>query len=268
MSKFYLFPNASVSQMFGCLIKTENHTIVIDGGTIYDAEQLYNFLKDNNINKIDGWFFTHPHHDHIGCFIQFNKIASDVEISKIFYCFPEKNFLEKQTARFPLEQDHWNDYYTWEKRYNTHKIKRGDVLTYDDVEIQVLRVYNPEIQNNFINNVSAVYKIKGNKKSVLILGDLGVEGGDELLSLYTPNHLKTDYTQLAHHGQKGVSYDFYKKIKPTRCIWASPLWLWNNDLGAGFNTAQFQTVLTRSWMNELGAIEHLIEKDGLISFEI
>ena len=92
MSKFYLFPNASVSQMLCCLIKTENHTIVIDGGTIYDAEQLYNFLKDNNINKINGWFFTHPHHDHIGCFIQFNKIACDVEISKIFYYFSKKIF--------------------------------------------------------------------------------------------------------------------------------------------------------------------------------
>ena len=45
-------------------------------------------------------------------------------------------------------------------------------------------------------------------------------------------------------------------------------WLWNNDRGEGFNTAQYKTVETRTWMNELKPKRNIIEKDGDITIEI
>ena len=78
--------------------------------------------------------------------------------------------------------------------------------------------------------------------------------------------LQADYTQMSHHGQWGVSKAFYDYIHPRRCIWPSPDWLWDNDLGEGFDTGPFQTVRTRQWMADLGVTEHFVEKDGIQAF--
>jgi len=101
----------------------------------------------------------------------------------------------------------------------------------------------------------------------LILGDLGIEGGNELMKNSSLALLQADYTQMAHHGQWGVSKKFYDYIKPQKCIWASPDWLWNNDAGEGFDTGPWQTVRTREWMAALGATEHIVEKDGIQAIE-
>ena len=123
-------------------------------------------------------------------------------------------------------------------------------------------MYNPNIIHNYTNNSSLVFRIDSPKKSVLILGDLGEECGDEIIENCLLSDLQTDYVQLSHHGQCGVSGEFYKRIKPQTCIWASPHWLWNNDSGAGFDTGPWQTVKTRKLMESLGVKENIIEKDG------
>lgn len=269
MADFYLLGNTSHSQMFGCVIKTKNKTIVIDGGTCKDSKQLVNFLKNESDSHVDAWFFTHPHHDHIGCFVDIKKNWPCIAVDKIYYHFPS---LADETyaacARSELEASLWKDVKEWDARYQTYKVSVDDSFDFDDVKIRVLRVFNPDITNSCINNSSTVYRIEGKQRSILILGDLGIEGGVELISKCPFDLLHADYTQMAHHGQKGVSRDFYEYIKPKRCIWASPEWLWNNDQGNGFDTGIFQTVRTREWMEALGVTEHFVEKDGIQKIEI
>ena len=155
----------------------------------------------------------------------------------------------------------------WKTRHQTYNLLEGDHFEFDDVRIRVLRVFNPDIKDNCINNSSAVYRIDGPRRSILILGDLGVEGGNELMNKYSLDMLHTDYTQMAHHGQNGVSKEFYEYIKPQRCIWAAPEWLWDNNRRNGFDTDIYQTVRTREWVAELGAVEHIVEKDGIQCFD-
>ena len=143
----------------------------------------------------------------------------------------------------------------------------GESFFFDDLTLTVLRVYNPNITRDFVNNSSSVFRIENKNKSFLILGDLSVEGGAELLKNCPLELLQTDYTQMAHHGQNGVNREFYERIKPKRCIWTTPEWLYNNDLGNGFDTGPYKTVQTREWMDELEAIEHFIEKDGMQTIE-
>ena len=268
MADFYLLGNTSHTQMFGCVIKTKNKTIVIDGGTYKDSKQLLDFLKNESDSHVDAWFFTHPHHDHIGCFVDIRKNAPSVIVDTIYYHFPElSDNVYAPLARNAMEATLWQDVNEWNVRYHTHKISVDDCFDFDDVKIRVLRVFNPAITNNCINNSSTVYRIEGNQRSILILGDLGVEGGIELMRNCSFELLHTDYTQMAHHGQNGVSREFSEYIKPKRCIWASPEWLWNNDQGNGFDTGIFQTVRTREWMSELGVTEHFVEKDGIQKIE-
>ena len=56
--------------MMGCVIKTKNQTIVVDGGTEQDYPQLITFLKEKSNLEVDAWFLTHMHNDHIGAFVK------------------------------------------------------------------------------------------------------------------------------------------------------------------------------------------------------
>lgn len=271
MSKLYFLGNSTKVQMFGCVIVSGEHTIVIDGGSFGDNRQLSDLLLDVSGGHVDAWFFTHPHHDHIGAFYKIIKHPNKITVDKIYHCFPTLEALKKYGSRHEGEIALWEHLFlAFDESYkdNICILNENDVFEFGEVMISVMRVYNERILENFVNNSSSVLRIDGKSASVLILGDLGKEGGDEVKGKCSRESLQTDYTQMAHHGQNGVKRDFYEYIRPKRCLWPSPDWLWDNDNGDGFDTGPWQTVRTREWMNELGVTEHIIEKDGTQIIEI
>ena len=265
MALFYLMGTASNSQMLGCVVQTKNNTLVIDGGTSGDGLQLVDLLKEKADSKVDAWFFTHPHQDHIGAFYYASQFA-DIDVRKIYYNFPSVEEVVKN-QRSPDEPDMWKNVSPlFEDKYiaQTQVIEKNEIFTFDDVKVKVLRVYNPQlVNNNFLNESSAVYRIYNDTSSFLILGDLGTDGGAEVMKNCALADLQTEYTQMAHHGQNGVTKEFYDYIKPKKCLWPTPNWLWdNNQDGKGYNTGPWNTLLTRAWMNDLGVTEHYVAKDG------
>ena len=298
MSQFYLLGNSTQIQMFGCVIMTDSKTIVIDGGTVGDAAQLEQFLRthrpplshltETDPIKVDLWLLTHPHHDHFGAFLTLSTSLPDLSVEKLCCHFPSNADLRKYEGRNEAEMQLWDTFDRLaQERYAAclHRNAVGDTFTADELTVKVLRVYDPAITPNFVNNSSTVYKITGTHASVLILGDLGVEGGDQLMAMYPDDAAHTadsaydgkhcsrtalyaDYTQMAHHGQNGVSRTCYEYMCPKACLWPAPDWLWDNNNGTGFDRGPWNTVRTREWMDALGVRTHLIEKDGTQSFEI
>ena len=85
MAKFYLLGNQTPSQMFGCVVKAANKTIVIDGGCLGDESQLIELLTNVSNGYVDAWFFTHPHSDHIGCFYGICMGHKKIKVDKIYH---------------------------------------------------------------------------------------------------------------------------------------------------------------------------------------
>jgi beta-lactamase superfamily II metal-dependent hydrolase len=271
MAKLYFLGNSTPTQMLGIVIKTAERTIVIDGGTQGDSAMLADFLIKRSGGAVDAWFFTHPHHDHIGAFVEICKSNPEILIKKIICNFPSIAQLKKFGTRDESEYALWNRFFKiLSSKFKSDCIcaKAGDIYDFGEITVSVLRVFNEEITCNFVNNSSSVYRIDSADKRVLILGDLGAEGGDEVMKNVKAADLIADYTQLAHHGQSGVSKEFYEYIKPKTCLWAAPDWLWNNDKGGGFDTGPWQTVRTREWMDSLGVENHIIEKDGTAEIQL
>ena len=265
MAKLYFLGNSTNSQMFGCVIQTTKKTFVIDGGTSGDYLQLLKILKENSNSHVDAWFFTHPHHDHIGAFLQICKNNPDIMVDRVLCNFPDIDMLKKYGTRSENEIVMWKEFEELmcsRFRDGFHRIKRGEVFEFDEIKVNVLRVFNEKIVSNFVNNSSAVYRIDSPDTRVLILGDLGVDGGEDVMKSCSAKTLYANYTQLSHHGQDGVNEEFYKYIRPQISLWAAPEWLWNNDNGGGFDSGPWTTVQTRKWMQKLGVTEHIIEKDG------
>ena len=271
MASLYFLGNSTKVQMFGCVIVSGEKTVVIDGGSFGDNHQLTDLLLKVSGGKVDAWFFTHPHHDHIGAFYKIIKHHPEIIVDKIYHHFPALDELKEYGSRHEGEITLWEHLFSkfdGELSDKIYRLSENDHYEFNGVKITVLRVYNEQIHDNFVNNSSTVYRIDGESTSILILGDLGKEGGDDVKAKCSRDSLMTDYTQMAHHGQNGVKRDFYEYIKPKRCLWPSPDWLWDNDNGDGFDTGPWQTVRTREWMESLGITEHLIEKDGTQIIEI
>ena len=199
MATFYLMGNASDCQMFGCVILTGSKTVVIDGGTTEDTDQMVTFLREKANSHVDAWFFTHPHYDHIGCFAKIRTDFPDITVDKIYRHFPSVDSLLPY-SRKEEETYLYQDTAKWHTTCPVHKVSVGEIFTFDDVSIRVLRVYNPRITDGFVNNSSAIYRLEGSASSILILGDLDNSAEQELMDLCPPELLRADYTQMSHHG--------------------------------------------------------------------
>jgi len=240
--------------------------VVMDGGMKEEELYLRGFLAALG-NEVEAWFISHPHHDHIGALNEILKKPGDISIKKIYHSeFPQAYYEKFDTVYKPVTAEFYAN--LRESGIEVINItKPGKIIQIDKTKFKILSVTNEDITVNIYNNNSMVIKVWDQKKSFLFLGDLAEEGGDILLNGPYRGDLNCDYLQVAHHGQRGVRMDFYRSIEFKACLWPTPLWLWNNDRGEGFDTDHFETIETRNLMDELGIKEHYVSWEGLVRIE-
>ncbi len=261
----YMLCSVTPRQMNSFIITTdEGGVIVVDGGFAEDAEKLLGTLRTVTGEKkphIDGWFLTHAHDDHISAFVRLvTEFYGQFSFDRVYYNFPSYQFFE----HYENSEAHTTaEFYAALPRFADRIciVSTDDVYEIKGAKFEFLYTYDTVITFNAVNNSSSVFKMTLGGKTVLFLGDLGVEAGKKLLST-RGGALKSDFVQMAHHGQNGVDFDVYRAIAPSACLWCTPKWLWDNDAGLGYNTHVFKTVVVRGWMDELGVREHYVTKDG------
>ena len=253
-------------QMMGYILKTNNKVIVIDGGTKDDAENLKFYINKYG-GKVDYWFMTHLHDDHLGAFTEIVK-DENVEICNIYASLNDKEWYRvNEPSRYDFAEEFLNILSDEKIKNKVHSPDLNEKLTIDNIKVEILGIRNPEITENPGNEQSMVIRFDTHKSSMIILGDTGVKSSEKLLN-NQKEKLDCDVVQMAHHGQNGATKELYQAISPKICLWPTPEWLWNNDPGTGYNTGIWKTIETRSWMEELNVQNNYIEKDGDITIEI
>ena len=266
----HLLHSQTPIQMESFIITTESGRIIaIDGGHREDARYFVDYLKALTGAErpcIDAWFLTHSHKDHVSAFFEVvQNMSNEVEIGKVYYNFPSVQFFKRG-----LPPD-YSALKTAEQFYSLLPlfadkvciVSSGDTYEIGEAKIEILYTTDPEITANVTNNSSTVFRMTLGGKTALFLGDCGVEAGNKILAKYAgTDMLKCDVCQMAHHGQQGVSREFYEAVRPEICLWCTPRWLWENDAGLGFNTHVFKTVEVRGWMEELGVKKNYIDMNG------
>ena len=257
------FPNRQNPQMMCYVLRTSNgQTIVFDGGRKYDVPYLVDLLKKECDGKVDAWFLTHAHNDHCGALADILLNSPDaIEIKDLYYNFPEQEWLDTYE-----ESDKAFTAVIFDglaKFKGAKKPEPGQTFEYGPLKMECLNDFDLSLHMNAINNSSICYRLDVAGKSILILGDLGYEGGDRVLEAQR-DKLDCDFCQMAHHGQQGVRRSFYEAVKPRFTLWPTPDWLWRNDSGKGDGSGPFKTLDTRSWCAELGVEQYFVSKDGLI----
>lgn len=236
--------------------------IVMDGGFPEEAFTLRGFIGALG-NEVEAWFISHPHDDHMGALWEILKQGTqDLRIKAIYH----SRITDKVIEAEPTEAGKTRDFY---ERLSSCEAKvvdlqqPGQVFDFDGMKLKILSVATQLVTNPYNNN-SMIMRVWDKKKSLVFLGDAGIECGDLALKGPFAKDLDCDYLQMAHHGQNGCSEEFYRSIKFRACLWPTPMWVWNNDMGKGFDTAHLATVRTREWMDKIGIKEHHVSvRDGL-----
>ena len=145
--------------------------------------------------------------------------------------------------------------------------KLGEQIAIDGLAIEVLSLADENgPKQNAINNASMVLRVSTPGTSILFLADLGLEGGRRLLAGPMAGRLRSEYVQMAHHGQNGVGREVYEAVKARYALWPTPHFLY--DMPEPWMKTQFRTAEVRQWMRELGIQKDYIMKDGLIGLQL
>lgn len=236
--------------------------IVMDGGYGTEKDYLRGFIDALGGGKVDAWFISHPHDDHMTALTELLEKPDGLVIDRIYHSrFTEELIQTEKGAVGPTRRF----YAALDAAHNVEVIDShcGDEFEIDGVHFKILSEKNPEMLTHY-NDQSMVIRVWDDHKSVVFLGDLGPEGGRKLMNSEYMKDVDCDYLQMAHHGQAGCDKEFYQRASFRACLWPTPTWVYNNDLGQGFNTGHLKTIEVREWMKEKGIAEHYVSCEGLV----
>jgi len=264
-----MLSNQTQSQMESYIIRSKSgKIIVVDGGTEGDEQHLKDVLTADGAH-VSAWLITHPHSDHVGALTKLlsEGASSGITIDAVYYNFTSIEwYQENEPYRAQMVADCAAALNKLPAPSLHSNVQKGDVIDVDDVRITVMN--SPFLfAVNSINNSSVAYKVELNGKKIMFLGDLGTEAGNSFLNEYQGADLSCDIVQMAHHGENGVSRQFYQRLHPSVCFWNTPEWLWNNDGGNGAGTGNYDTLTVRQWMRDLKVSIHYVMKDGDVTLK-
>lgn len=171
-----------------------NETMLIDAAESYQSENIINYLKNLNYQKIDYVIGTHPHTDHIG---GLKDIINTFEIGKIY--MPKVVSTTKTYENLLMTIK--------DKNLKINTAKAGtSIIDTDALKINILAP-NSETYTE-LNNYSVVTKITYGTTKFLFMGD-----AEKLSENEIKEDVSADVIKIGHHGSNtSSSINFIKKV--------------------------------------------------------
>ena len=256
----------------GYIIRSKNgELIIVDGGRDIDSELILSYINKYGNGKVDHWYITHAHEDHVGALL---KLLTDenanIQIENLYYNVLTDDWYKKYDDRGYETEHAMLENLNNPKIVNSISCEKGQEIVMDNIKCEIIRIANPKITNSDNGNeTSMVFKMTATdvNKSIIFLGDAFFRTTEELLK-EDPSKLKADAVQMSHHGQNGVSKEVYQIIDPDVCFFNAPQWLYDNNLNnQGYNTGSWHCIEVRGWLEELGTTNYVAaDGDQTISF--
>ena len=171
-----------------------NETMLIDAAESYQSENIINYLKNLNYQKIDYVIGTHPHTDHIG---GLKDIINTFEIGKIYMPKVVSTTKTYESLLMAIK----------DKNLKINTAKAGtSIIDTDTLKINILAPNNETYTE--LNNYSAVTKITYGTTKFLFMGD-----AEKLSENEIKENVTADVIKIGHHGSNtSSSINFIKKV--------------------------------------------------------
>ena len=171
-----------------------NETMLIDAAESYQSENIINYLKNLNYQKIDYIIGTHPHTDHI-CGLK--DIINTFEIGKIYMPKVVSTTKTYESLLMAIK----------DKNLKINTAKAGiSIIDTDTLKINILAPNNETYTE--LNNYSVVTKITYGTTKFLFMGD-----AEKLSENEIKENVTADVIKIGHHGSNTSSgINFIKKV--------------------------------------------------------
>lgn len=188
-------------------IQTQNNkSILIDGGgsetSDYNVGEniLLPYLLDRSCYKIDIIFVSHAHADHIDGVL---TVIEKLKVGKVIIG-PQNKDDEKILELYKMCRD---------KKVEIMSVSTGNVINFDNIKFEIIYPYKNAQEDN-VNNLSLILKMKYANKSILFTGDIEGDSEEKI-----KGDIKADILKVAHHGSKtSTTENFLKRVSPQIAI--------------------------------------------------
>ena len=257
-----LFMVSDISRLpcMGFVLAGGGDVIGIDSCSGAESERVEELVLSLG-GRVHCWFLTHAHFDHIEGLIGILE-RGKVCVDAIAYRFPPTDYIER-VERAENRVARVADLEAQIRRRGVPVILPEKGKPIQVGHFTVLPLSDGSAVGESLNPSSVVYRVQTSGDPVLFLGDMDWRAEDKILAEF-PQEIRCPVVQMSHHGQQGVSERFYRAVSPKVCLWPTPEWLWNNDLGKGIGTGPFKTLETRAWMEKLGTVNYRFTEEVVL----
>lgn len=170
------------------VIEYSDKVFMIDCGEEQYSNQIVRFLKEKEIDKIDGFFFSHEHSDHIGSAADVLSRFEVIDLYMSENCYKYIN----NAAMYDVLKETLKEY--------SLNVIYNEITTFSSgaVEFTVYKIS----ESDDINEQSLIVLMKFGDTSFLFTGDISSDTEKKLIEQYDIN---ADVIKLAHHGSKSSS---------------------------------------------------------------
>lgn len=181
----------------------DGKNMLVDAGKNTSATTIINYLKNNQVEKLDFLVGTHPHEDHIG---SLDAVIKYFEIGEVLMPKASNN---TQTFRDVLAA-------VQDKGLQVKTAKAGVNLISDgNLSVDMLAPCGTKYES--LNNYSAVLKIKYIDVAFLLMGDAEELAEKEILA--GAADIKAQVLKVGHHGSySSTTPDFLQAVSPTYAV--------------------------------------------------
>ena len=195
-----------VGQGDSTLIKIHDKAILIDGGDYHKSDTVNDYLKQQEVEKLDLVVVSHFHTDHYGGLVDVIKTVPVDEV--LLPDVKTENLPTNNTFRELMQTI--TDKKQGNEKLEVTTAKKDMTYDFDGGQLIVINQF-PEFSNDDMNNTSIIVKFVYKEVSVLIAGDLEVKGENRLLDENAD--ISSVIFKMNHHGSKtSNTLDFLRKV--------------------------------------------------------
>ncbi len=198
------FSVLKVGQADAIILKTENHSVIIDCGETDDGDEVVDYLADNGIERVDYLFITHFDKDHVGGVPE--VLGSGVEVDRII------------TPKYEGTCDEYEHYaeYVEENGFEPEAITKDFSFTLDDVLFEVFAPQRSSYAEDD-NDFSIAIDVTHGENTFLFTGDAESMRLSEIME--QTGYTKHDFLKVPHHGKYNHnSKKFFETVDPTYAV--------------------------------------------------
>ena len=193
----------NVGKADAVILKTQNHTVLIDAGNRGDGKKILEHLSENSTESVDYLFITHFDSDHVGGAV---KLLNNLAIGEIVVPKYKGNSSEYKRFINALSE-------TSQKQ---HVLTNNMAFVLDDV---LFEVYPPQ-KNAYSeddNDYSIVISVTHGENTFLFAGDAEEERLSELPKQM--DNMQHTFLKVPHHGVlEKNSGEFFALVKPGAAV--------------------------------------------------